>query len=335
MRSSTNKLVTIGLPIHRRLQHLPHILKIVAAQDYPAIELLVSDNGMNGTRVREIVEAHYSRNFRFRQNPDTVDIARHFNQMIEDATGEYFVMLCDDDEISRNYVSELVRQLERHPQAVIAFARQENIDENGVITKKSSELLPESLSGPDFIHAIWGRYEFGFDLVATFLARTEAIKACGGYPDLARGSHIENVLVTKLCLNSHVVFSSDCVFRWRVIKSSFGWSGSVDEFATATRGFLEFLKTDPVILRFISDHPVQGRDMRNSLVQMAWETYLYRLRNIYNTTLSPSQWIKAAFALPFILSYYRSVAQVLIHAAKNRIKTRWIGQLHSSAQQPE
>lgn len=45
-----SKLVTIGIPIYRRLEYLPQVLKIVEEQDYPSIELLVSDNGMNGTK---------------------------------------------------------------------------------------------------------------------------------------------------------------------------------------------------------------------------------------------------------------------------------------------
>lgn len=335
MRSHTNKLVTIGLPIYKRLEYLPHILEIVAAQDYPNIELIVSDNGMNANRVLDSVEDHYRRPYRFRQNPATVNISQHFNQIIHEATGEYFVMLCDDDEISPNYVTELVHQLERHPQANIAFARQENIDENGVVIRKSSVTLPELLSGPDFIHAMWGRFEFGFDLVATFLARTEAIKACGGYPDFARGSHIENVLVTKFCLNSHVAFSSGCVFRWRVIESSFGWSGTVAEFAEATCGFLEFLKTDPVIREFTVTHPDQGSEIRNCLEHMAWQEYYCRWMDIYRKTLSPLPWARAAFALPFIPAYYQKVAYTLMRAAIKSLKIRRPGLLRVCGQQPE
>lgn len=335
MHAETNKLVTIGLPIYKRLEYLPHILKILSEQDYPHIELLVSDNGMNGSKVREIVAANYPRPFRFRQNESTVVVSTHFNQIIREASGEYFMMLCDDDEISSNYVSELVRQLEIHPQASLAFARQENFDENGVTISKSREPLPESLSGPDFIHAIWGRFEYGYDMVATFLARTSEIRACGGYPDFARGCHIENVLVTKLCLNSHVVFSPACVFRWRVDQSSFGWSGTVQEFASATRGFLQFLSEDPVIREFVSTHPGKGREIRSCLSRMAWEAYLWRWADIYKKALPTGQWAKAAFVMPFIPEYYGEVVRTLVHAAKIGIKTRLRSLVPIRCGQPE
>jgi hypothetical protein len=65
------------------------------------------------------------------------------------------MLLCDDDEISPNYVSELVGLLEHNPQASIALSRQEIIDESGVTVRGSSVNLPPLLSGPDLIRAAW------------------------------------------------------------------------------------------------------------------------------------------------------------------------------------
>ena len=170
------KKVTIGLPIYKRLEHIPAILQIVASQDYPNLELIVSDNGKNGNVVENMAKAHYPYPFRFRQNSETATICKHFNQIIHEATGDYFIMLMDDDEISSNYVSELVAQIEAHPEASVAIARQETIDAHGNILRKSREDLPDVVSGPDFILAMWGRYEYGFEIVDTYLTKTEELK---------------------------------------------------------------------------------------------------------------------------------------------------------------
>ena len=53
------KLVTIGVPFYKRLDYLPNVLRMVAAQDYPLIELIISANGENGARVQEIIKANY------------------------------------------------------------------------------------------------------------------------------------------------------------------------------------------------------------------------------------------------------------------------------------
>src|SRR5688572_32233840 len=106
------ELVTIGIPVYQRLSFLPNVLRSVNQQDYPNIELIVSDNGINGTAILSILKEHCPRTFKFRQNPQVETMSTHFNQIINAASGKYFMLLCDDDEISSNYVSELVGLLE-------------------------------------------------------------------------------------------------------------------------------------------------------------------------------------------------------------------------------
>jgi glycosyltransferase involved in cell wall biosynthesis len=302
------KLVTIGIPIYKRLKYLPNVLDLVARQDYPNIEVLISDNGMNGVKVPEIVKGHYSRPFKFRQNDTTIGLSQHFNQIVHAASGHYFVMLQDDDEISPNYVSELVIRLEQHPKATVAISRQEIIDEAGIRIRQSVAELPDVVSGADFIRDVWLSHKYKFECLATFLARTEEIKSCGGYPEFRKGSHNDNALLIKLTLNGYVAFSSRCVFRYRAYDTSHGWSLSIWDLAADSRQFLQFLKNDPVVLEFVLSHPGQWRQLKAILVRMAWRTYFYRWKNIYRKRLKRLQWIAAAFALPPIPAYYRNVA---------------------------
>lgn len=48
-----SRLVTIAIPVYRRLNYLPGVLSAVALQNYDEIELIVSDNGQNGTAVED------------------------------------------------------------------------------------------------------------------------------------------------------------------------------------------------------------------------------------------------------------------------------------------
>jgi glycosyltransferase involved in cell wall biosynthesis len=320
--SQSPRLVTIGVPIYKRLEYLPQVLKIIEAQDYPAVQLLLSDNGLHGTKVRELAEAHYRRPYRFRQNAAIATASSHFNQLIEEANGEYFMLLCDDDEISENYVSELVSRLEAYPQASVAVARQELIDSDGKILRKTREPLPEILLGPDFVRSIWQEYEFGFECFATVLARTAEMRDCGGYPEFTRGNGNDNALLISLCLNSHVVFSSKCVFRWRIDETSHGWSVPIRDLAASTREFLHYLESAPAIRRYEAAHPQQWKPLKNCLVEMVWKTYLGRWQGLYRKRLSRMEWARAAFSLPYIPAYYSQVASVFKDAAKGGLKRR-------------
>lgn len=302
------KLVTIGIPIYKRLEYLPNVLNAVARQDYPHIELLVSDNGMNGPKVPEVVRRHYSRPFTFRQNESTVSLSKHFNQIVHAASGQYFVLLQDDDEISPNYVSELVSQLERHPQASVALSKQEIINEAGDRIGQSEAELPDILSGADFIPNAWQSHKYMFECLATFLARTNDIKARGAYPDFRKGSHNDNALLVKLSLNSYITFSPKCSFRWRAYETSHGLSISIWDLAADTRQFLQFLENDPAIVEFSSIHPLEWKRLKSILVKMAWHTYFTRWNDIYRNRLSLPEWIATAFAMPPITDYYKNVA---------------------------
>jgi glycosyltransferase involved in cell wall biosynthesis len=310
-----SKLVTIGIPIYKRLEYLPNVLKIVASQDYPAIELLVSDNGMNGSAVREIVNRNYARPSRFRQNLSTVGMSVHFNQIIHEASGEYFVLLADDDEISSNFVSELVNLLERHPRASVAMGIQETVDEMGVSLRRSSERVPEILSGTEFIRAAWGTHEYKYESFSTFLARTKGLITSGGYPDFWKGSGNDDALLVKLSLDNFVTLSSRCAFRKRCYGTSYGYSQTIQDLARGIKDFLKFLDTDPILRQFASDHPSRWRETKHLLVNMAWTTYFLRWADMYKQRLSPLQWAKAGFELPFIPEYYKAMIHTLIAAS--------------------
>jgi glycosyltransferase involved in cell wall biosynthesis len=309
------KLVTVGIPVYKRLNYLPQALRSVHIQDYPNIELIVSDNGMNGAKITDIVDAYYSRPYRFRQNAESVPVIPHFNQIINEATGEYFVLLSDDDEISPSYISELVNILEDNPQISIAFSRQEVIDQYGHIHSSSNENLPPVMSGEDFVRA-WCCYKLRFKCLLTFMSRTNEIKMCGGYPDFPKGFHSDNALPLKLCLNRYVAFSQRCTFRFRAHEASLEMSADYQEVAKASRQFLNFLDSDPNIVEFASRQSARWNQLKKYLIKLIWRTYFARWKGRYRKTLTPVQGIRAAFVLPFIPAYYRAVMSTLLHLPK-------------------
>jgi glycosyltransferase involved in cell wall biosynthesis len=302
------KLVTVAIPIYKRLQYLPHVLDIVAAQDYPDIELLVSDNGMNGTTVPDIVRRHYPKPYRFRQNPSTVNMPAHFNQLIQNASGEYLVILADDDEISSNYVSDLVGLLEKHPEASVAMSVQESVDEAGKVISRSKDTVPETLSGPDFIRAIWGTHEYGFRSLSTFMAKTQKLKASGGWPAFRVAQGDEDALIVKLCLDNFIAFSTRSTFRKRFHEESDQSTLPIQDLAKGLRDFLNVFDTDPQILAYAASHPVEWSQSKRHLVDMAWKTYYFRWTGMYRKRMPPLQWAMAAFGMPFIPRYYKAVA---------------------------
>ncbi|MDO9119181.1 MAG: glycosyltransferase family A protein [Nitrospira sp.] len=309
--------VTIGIPIYKRLEFIPQALRVVLAQDYPEIECIVSDNGMNGSKVADLVSRHYSRPYRFRQNPETVIVSEHFNQIVQEATGKYFILFQDDDEMSPNFVSDLVALLERHPSAAVAISKQEAVDPGGRVLRKSLDVVPEILSGEEFVKA-WCQGSYLFECFATILFRTEEAKACGGYPRIALsgGNGVDDALLLKLCLGRNVAFSTQCTHRKRTYEESMGFSCDYRSLVYGYTQFFTFLDSDPVIRRYAHSHLDQYHAVKQQIVKMLWKTCFHRWNGMYRERLSPFEWVRSAFAMPFIPEYYAAVGSTLAEAAK-------------------
>lgn len=315
-------VVTVGIPVYKRLSYLPRALESVAAQDYPRIDLLVSDNGPNGPELRRLIERHYPHPYRFRQNPQSVEICRHYNQLVASANGEYFMLLCDDDEIAPGAISRLVQALKDAPEVAVALPRLEVIDEAGTTRpRRPQPLPPRRMTGLELVR-IWCEPEYNFVCFVTNLARTADVRAVGAYPELPKGTATDDALLLKLCLGREVAFVPEAVFRYRVYEASHGLALDHRELATDLRAFLSLLDSDPVLTEFAARHPEDWKRARRWLVSLTWRTYRSRWRALYRRRLSRLEWVRAAFAMPFIPAYYRWVLSVLVRkglAASGRL----------------
>jgi hypothetical protein len=193
---------------------------------------------------------------------------------------------------------------------------QETIDESGMLLRKSSESMPELVSGTDFVRAVWKTHEYKFEALSTFLVRTQDLKAVGGFPDFWKGTSSDNALIVQLCLDRFVALSSRCAYRKRFYNDSFGYAMTAADLARGIKDFLKFLDRDTVITQFARRHPSAWAESKRILVEMSWKTYYYRWIDLYRGRLSTLQWVRAGFNLPLIPEYYQKVTHTWLSACK-------------------
>lgn len=110
-------LVSIGIPTYNRPAGLEKLLKYLLLQDYPNLEILVSDNCSTDPKVEEILKKYSlidSRISYFIQN-ENIEIEPNFNFVYSKGHGKYFMWIADDDNYSTNYIQECVNFLEQNP----------------------------------------------------------------------------------------------------------------------------------------------------------------------------------------------------------------------------
>ncbi len=327
--------VTIAIPVYKRLRFLPQCLQSIAEQDYPEIELLVSDNGENGPELRELVAEHYPRPFTFRRNAVSEPaMSRHFNQLVECASGKYFVLLCDDDTIEPGFVSAMVTALEADSEVGVAIPHVQLMDEDGEPLATDDyakvpygrpelkEMPPPVMTGTDLVRG-WVGGEYRFKTFITTMARTSEIAAAGGYPVMVTGD--DDAVLLRLILGRKAAFCETAVFWNRAYVTSGGLEISPWELAADIKSWLELLDSDPWLQRYASEHPDTWREVRGLMRQKAWRTYRHRWKTMYRERLPTREWLRAGFALPYIPEYYAWLSRYLFRQGLTNTKRRLLG----------
>jgi glycosyltransferase involved in cell wall biosynthesis len=110
-----NKLITIGIPVYNAELYIKQCLLSALNQTYPKIEILIIDDKGTDTSmdiVRSIKEEHpRGENIRIIENVQNEGIGISKSKLIENALGDYFFFMDDDDEISSNCIELMYNKI--------------------------------------------------------------------------------------------------------------------------------------------------------------------------------------------------------------------------------
>jgi hypothetical protein len=110
--------VTVGIPTYKRPAFAERAARSVLAQTYPDLELVVSDDPFPGDDSAARIEALDPKGKlrRIVRQPHRLGLQANFDACIRLATGEYFLLLGDDDLLHLDAIASLVRGF-THPPA--------------------------------------------------------------------------------------------------------------------------------------------------------------------------------------------------------------------------
>lgn len=109
-------LVTVGIPTYNRASTLGRAIESVLGQDYPHIEVVISDNASTDETqaiCKEFQEA--DNRVRYIRQLSNQGATANFNQVLQQASGDFFMWLGDDDWLDRGYISNCIRILLEEP----------------------------------------------------------------------------------------------------------------------------------------------------------------------------------------------------------------------------
>ena len=112
-------LITVGVPIFNAEKTIARTLSSLLNQDYPNLEILISDNGSTDESMK-ICKSFESFSDRIRVVSQSKNIGpiRNFDYVLEHARGDYFMWCAGDDALSPTSISENFEVLQANPRAV-------------------------------------------------------------------------------------------------------------------------------------------------------------------------------------------------------------------------
>jgi glycosyltransferase involved in cell wall biosynthesis len=206
-------LVSIGMPVHNAARYIRDSLDSLLAQDYPNLEIIISDNASaDGTEqiCKEYAERHGSIAYhRARQNMGAI---WNFNNAFELAKGKFFMWAAFDDIRDPRCVSRCVSALESHPEAVLCCTKINFIDESGrqvESPRRAYAIRPTGNTRLDRLRQV-AQGEAPFDFYG-LAKRDELAKVRRQVPTWG----FDVIVLLEMCLRGPVLLVPETLFSYR------------------------------------------------------------------------------------------------------------------------
>lgn len=149
-------LVTIAIPTYNRADtYLRHSLSAAVNQTYPNIEIIVSDN-CSTDHTEMLVKEFNDPRIRYIKHKNNIGANNNFNFCLEQARGEYVLLLQDDDLIDNDFIETCINASNGSTEIGILRTGFRTIDSEGNVLHEKQN-MGAGLSTEDFILALLSR----------------------------------------------------------------------------------------------------------------------------------------------------------------------------------
>ena len=299
--------ISIGISAYKE-QFLADAIKSVLDQSFEDYELIII-NDNPGSNIENIVHSFNDKRIKYFENSENIggkNLIGAWNNVLNKAMGELFVLFSDDDFYEPNFLEELYNLSLKYPKVDIFHCRVRQVDENNSVMGYTST-APEWETVIDFLyHRIClGRINY----ISDFLFRTKKLKEISGFADipLAWGSDIATCCLAAK--ENGIVYSSKPLFNYRYSPISLT---SSDKYLKKVDGALIFQNW---VNEFLSTITTQTKSLNEIAIIVNKGMNDFTIGTIINALLKSSSKNYKGF-IPLLKNWY-SVKGKIPH--KNRI----------------
>jgi glycosyltransferase involved in cell wall biosynthesis len=137
-------LVSVGIPTYNRAAKLTRAVESVLAQTHRKLELVISDNA-SSEDTEAVCRAFREQDPRVRylRSPHNRGPTANFNVLFGELSGDYAMLLSDDDWLDHDYIASCLTELDRRPGHVLACGIAHYL-RDGVVVREGVEMQLEN-----------------------------------------------------------------------------------------------------------------------------------------------------------------------------------------------
>ncbi len=181
------------IPSKNRLSLLKFAVESILRQDYAQVEIIVADNASDDDYEAYIKQLRDSR-IKYLRTPTAVSVTANWDRSLQQATGDYILMLGDDDALAPGFIRCVVDLIGRHARPDIVYSAAYHYgyphvvpsNPEGYLAEISNSVFFKNQTGPFLLSIAEARrvaraigdlrYLFGFNS-QHFLFRAEFLKS--------------------------------------------------------------------------------------------------------------------------------------------------------------
>ncbi|MEL7533312.1 MAG: glycosyltransferase family 2 protein [Bacteroidota bacterium] len=145
--TSSLPLVSVSIPTFNGELRIGEAIRSLQAQQYPHMEIIISDNASTDNTegvVRQFMAE--DERIRYYRHPKNLGIPLNFEFGLQQAKGQYFIWLSDDDQLLDGVIKRYVDYLEAHPDFSMVSGVI-NYTENGELVSQETRIDLQQSSG--------------------------------------------------------------------------------------------------------------------------------------------------------------------------------------------
>ena len=252
MNNTKEMFFSIGIPAFKG-EHLRECIESVLNQSYEHFELIII-NDASPDPVNEIVSEFSDSRISYSENAVNIgaeNLVNNWNKCLDKASGEYFVLMGDDDTMQPDYLEQFLVLMKRFPGLAVYHCRSNIID-------KHSKPIMITPSWPEYesvYESIWHRnYTKRIHFISDFVYKTSELKKNSGFYFLPMGWASDDISFYRAARLTGVAHFNTPLLNYRKHPKTLSNSGNL------------FLKMDALMLHkkwlveFLAELPANPRD---------------------------------------------------------------------------